>query len=60
MQIWVETGHEYGISALVSYKHFAGKPPVASQNGGCFLSLTIVQLVPSYAIYLCMQSQELY
>ena len=52
-QIWVVTGHQYGISAVVSRRHFAGKQEVASRNFRLFAlgyvqysidSISVVQL----------------
>ena len=59
-QIWVVTRHHYGISALVSFRgetsrgvakcrlhsfHFAGKPVVALQNVGHFLSIQLLLML---------------
>ena len=44
-QIWVLTGHQYGIPALVSQTSFRGKPVLASRNFGCFLKLLGSNLV---------------
>ena len=38
-QIWVMTGHQYRISALVAHTSFRRKPVMASQNVGCSLRL---------------------
>ena len=40
--IWIVTGHDYGISVVVSRRHFAEKPEVASRNFRLF-SLGYVQ-----------------
>ena len=48
-EIWLVTGHQYGISVFVFRCQFVEKPVVALQNFGCFPGLS----EPTFTTYSC-------
>ena len=56
-QIWVVTGHQCGISALISQT--SGKPVVASPNVGCFLRLPVT-FTSLFVYFWCVASHDIH